>query len=71
MKKFRLTYTVTREFTVPDTATDEEYDAMKETVMEGLGTDMDADAVDAVKVELIDAPDEIKEKYIINRECQD
>jgi hypothetical protein len=68
MKKFRLTYTVTREFTVPDTATDEEYDAMKETVMEGLGTDMDADAV---KVELIDAPDEIKEKYIINRECQD
>ncbi len=68
MKKFRLTYTVTREFTVPDTATDEEYDAMKETVMEGLDTDMDADAV---KVELIDAPDEIKEKYIINRECQD
>lgn len=68
MKKFRLTYTVTREFTVPDTATDEEYDAMKETVMEGLGTDMDADAV---KVELIDAPDEIKEKYIINRDCQD
>lgn len=68
MKKFRLTYTVTREFTVPDTATDEEYDAMKETVMEGLGTNMDADAV---KVELIDAPDEIKEKYIINRECQD
>lgn len=68
MKKFRLTYTVTREFTVPDTATDEEYDAMKETVMEGLGTDMDADAV---KVKLIDAPDEIKEKYIINRECQD
>lgn len=68
MKKFRLTYTVTREFTIPDTATDEEYDAMKETVMEGLGTDMDADAV---KVELIDAPDEIKEKYIINRECQD
>lgn len=68
MKKFRLTYTVTREFTVPDTATDEEYDAMKETVMEGLGTDMNADAV---KVELIDAPDEIKEKYIINRECQD
>ena len=66
MKKFRLTYTVTREFTVPDTATDEEYDAMKETVMEGLGTDMDADAV---KVELIDAPDEIKEKYIINPDC--
>lgn len=68
MKKFRLTYTVTREFTVPDTATDEEYDAMKETVMEGLDTDMDADAV---KVELVDAPDEIKEKYIINRDCQD
>lgn len=68
MKKFRLTYTVTREFTVPDTATDEEYDAMKETVIEGLGTDMDADAV---KVELIDAPDEIKEKYIPNMECQD
>ena len=25
MKKFRLNYTVTREFTIPDTATDEEY----------------------------------------------
>ena len=71
MKKFRITNTATnetREFGVPDNATDQEYDAMKETVMEGLGTDMDADAV---KVELIDAPDEIKEKYIINRDCQD
>ena len=68
MKKFRLTYTITREFAVPDTATDEEYDAMKETVIEGTGIDMDASNV---KVELIDAPDEIKQKYIINRDCQD
>ena len=36
MKKFRVKYIVTREFEVPDNATDEEYDAMKDTVVTGI-----------------------------------
>lgn len=66
MKKFRLNYTVTREFTIPDTATDEEYDMLKATVIDDLKLDT---TVGNIKVELVDAPDEIKEKYIINRDC--
>ncbi len=66
MKKFRLNYTVTREFAIPDTATDEEYDALKATVIDELKLDT---TIGNVKVDLIDAPDEIKQKYIINRDC--
>ena len=66
MKKFRLNYTVTREFTITDTATDEEYDMLKATVIDDLKLDT---TVGNIKVELVDAPDEIKEKYIINRDC--
>ena len=67
-KEFEVTYTVKRKFTIPDTATDEEYDAMKDMVVaamskEGVQSD--------VKVKLTDAPDEIRQKYIINKECQD
>ena len=68
MKKFRVKYIVTREFEVPDNATDEEYDAMKDTVVTGIvGTGVSTEG--RVLVELVDAPDEIKEKYIINRDC--
>lgn len=66
MKKFRLNYTVTREFTLPDAATDEEYDMIKATVIDELELDT---TIGNVKVDLIDAPDEIKQKYIINRDC--
>jgi len=70
MKKFKLEYIVTREFAVPDNATDEEYDAMKDTVVTGIvGTGASTEG--HVRVKLIDAPDEIKEKYIPNLECQD
>ena len=51
MKKFKITYNV-GEFTVPDNATDEQYDELR-------------------AIELIDAPDEIKAKYVINKDCQD
>lgn len=68
MKKFRLKYIVTREFAVPDNATDDEYDAMKDTIVTGIvGTGTATEG--KVLVELIDAPDEIKEKYIINKDC--
>jgi hypothetical protein len=66
MKKFRLNYNVTREFTIPDTATDEEYDMLKATIIDELKLDT---TIGNVKVELIDAPDEIKQKYIYNRDC--
>ncbi|MBO7693313.1 MAG: hypothetical protein J6T10_11845 [Methanobrevibacter sp.] len=67
MKKFEITYTLKKTFTVPNTATDEEYDEVKNTVVDEIkaagGTD--------IKVKLVDAPDEIKQKYIINKDCQD
>ena len=68
MKKFKITYNV-GEFTVPDNATDEEYDELKAVALLGLA-DKGIDK-NKIKVELVDAPDEIKEKYIINRDCQD
>lgn len=65
MKKFRLNYNVTREFTIPDTATDKEYDMLKGWVIEHLKLDT---TIGTVKVELIDAPDEIKQKFIISND---
>ena len=67
MKKFEITYTMTKTFTIPDTATDEEYDAARDTVVDGIKADGGTD----IGVKLVDAPEEIKAKYIINKECQD
>jgi hypothetical protein len=69
MKKFKITYTATREFEVPDNATDEEYDNMKAICLLGLAKD--PVKPDEVKVELVTRPDEPKEPYIRNMECQD
>ena len=68
MKKFKITYNV-GEFTVPDNATDEQYDELKAIAL--MGMNLKNIEPDKVKVELIDAPDEIKQKYIINKDCQD
>lgn len=68
MKKFKITYNV-GEFTVPDNATDEEYDELKAVALLGLA-DKGIDKT-KIKVELVVGGDEIKEKYIINRDCQD
>lgn len=62
MKKFKITYNV-GEFTVPDNATDEEYDELKAVALLGLA-DKGIDKT-KIKVELVDAPDEIKEKSMI------
>lgn len=67
MKKFKITYTATREFEVPDNATDEQYDEMKAICLLGLAKE--PVQPDAVKVELIEAPDEPKPQYEINKDC--
>lgn len=67
MKKFEITYTMKKTFTIPDTATDEEYDAARDTVVDAIKADGGTD----IGVKLVDAPEEIKQKYIINKECQD
>lgn len=70
MKKFLITIPLKRTFEVPDNATDEEYDALKEIAIQGMQANPDLDEED-IKVELIDAPDEIKQKYIINPDAVD
>ena len=71
-KKFKVTIEVDpAEFNLPVNATDEEYDTVRDLLVAGLREDIAAGKAGKVKVELIDAPDEIKEKYIINKECQD
>lgn len=67
MKKFEITYKMKKTFTLRDDATDEEYDAARDTVVEGIKADGGTD----IGVKLVEAPDEIKAKYIINKECQD
>lgn len=66
MKKFKITYNV-GEFTVPDNATDEQYDELKAIAL--MGMNLKDIKQENIKVELIDAPDEIKAKYIINKDC--
>jgi hypothetical protein len=67
MKKFEITYTMKKTFTIPDTATDEEYDAARDTVVDVIKADGGTD----IDVKLVDAPEEIKAEYITNKECQD
>lgn len=68
MKKFKITYNV-GEFTVPEFDDYEEYDELKAVTL----FDLTNKGIDTTKinVELVDEPDEIKEKNIINRDCQD
>lgn len=68
MKKFKITYNV-GEFTVPEFDDDEAYDELKADTLFDLAN-MWIDTT-KINVELVDEPDEIKEKYIINRDCQD
>lgn len=67
MKKFKITYTATREFEVPDNCTDHQYDEMKAICLIGLTNE--PVKPDAVKVELVTCPDEPKPKYEINKDC--
>ena len=67
MKKLEITYTMKKTFTLRDDATDEEYDAARDTVVEGIKADGGTD----IGVKLVEAPDEVMQKYVINKECQD
>lgn len=65
--KFKVTYTAVREFEIPEGATDEEYDAMKEVILAGIqDTKIEPDNV---KVERIDVPAEPVPEYKINKDC--
>ena len=63
-KKFKVT--IEKEFEVPANATDQEYDDMKAVVLAGVKQDDDKTKV---KIELVDGPDEVKQKYIYNKDC--
>jgi hypothetical protein len=67
MKKFEITYKMKKTFTLRDDATDEEYDAARDTVVEGIK----ADGGTEIGVKLVEAPDEVMQKYVINKDCQD
>lgn len=67
MKKFKITYNV-GEFTVPEFDDDEAYEELAEILFDLANMGIDTTKI---YVELVDEPDEIKEKYIINRDCQD
>lgn len=67
--KFQVTYTAVREFEIPDGATDEEYDAMKEIIVASIGTT--TVTPQDVKVKRIDVPAAPQPAYEINKECQD
>ena len=67
MNKFKITYTATREFEVPDNCTDEQYDELKAICLIGL-TKEPVKPVE-IKVELVTRPDEPKPKYEINKDC--
>ena len=65
--KFELTYTVKRQFEVPESATDEEYDALKETVIAGIAGANSANG--NIKVIRIDTPAEPQPPYEISKDC--
>lgn len=67
MKKFEITYKMKKTFTLRDDATDEEYDAARDMVVDGIKADGGTD----IGVKLVEAPDEVMQKYVINKECQD
>jgi hypothetical protein len=67
MKKFKITYTATREFEVPDNCTDEQYDELKAICL--LGLTKEPVKPDEIKVELVTRPDEPKPKYETNKDC--
>lgn len=64
--QFEITLTKTCKFFVPDNATDEEYDAMKEIVIAGMATNKVTP--DTIKVKRIDVT-EPKQPYEVNKEC--
>lgn len=67
MKKFKITYTTTREFEVPDNCSDEQYDELKAVCL--LGLTKEPIKPDNISVELVTRPDEPKQPYEYNKDC--
>lgn len=65
--EFEVTYTTKRRFEIPEGATDEEYDAMKEVIIASIQAA--PVSADNVVVERIDTPAKPQPKYEINKEC--
>ena len=66
--EFEVQYTVKRRFEVPENATDEEYDALRDTVIDGIaGSSKNIDGT--VKAKRIDTPAKEPPKYDINKDC--
>lgn len=65
--KFEVTYTAKRTFEIPEGATDEEYDAMKEVIVASI--ESTKITPDAVKVVRLDVPAEPLPEYEINNDC--
>lgn len=64
--KFKINITYTREFEVPENATDEEYDDAKAIALIGM---RNVDIAKFIKVERIDTPAKPLPKYEINKDC--
>ena len=64
--KFKIGITYTREFEVPENATDEEYDELKAIAMLGM---RNVDITKYIKVERINTPAAPQPKYEINKDC--
>ena len=65
--KFEVTYTTKRVFEIPEGATDEEYDAMKEVIVASIeGAPVVAENVKVVR---LDVPAEPQPAYEVNKDC--
>ena len=65
--QFEVTYTTKRTFEIPEGATDEEYDAMKQIIMASIeGAPVSAENVKVVR---LDTPPVEPPPYEINKDC--
>lgn len=70
--QFELTYAVRRTFEIPDGATDEEYDAMKASVITGIVCNPELHAVEGtVTVRKLNTPPKEQPKYETNPDAVD
>lgn len=65
--QFEVTYTIKRTFEIPECATDEEYDTMKQIIMASIeGAPVSAENVKVVR---LDTPPVEPPPYEINKDC--
>lgn len=64
--KFKISITYTKEFEVPENATNEEYDDAKAIAVIGM---RNIDIAKFIKVDRIETPAEPLPKYEINKDC--